>query len=149
MKVEVVVLGPVVPNSPYGLCGHKATLDSNNTALRQTTRCNTCSSSTSTSPSSDYGLRTRLYRLGLSHTHTHTRARAHTHTHTHTHTHRVDCPCETDPRTPQHVLQSCPMYKKAWTQHWPPRSHICRKDLELKNGLGRAYRQRASSIPLS
>ena len=27
MKVEVAVQGSPVPNSPYGLCGHKATLN--------------------------------------------------------------------------------------------------------------------------
>ena len=27
VKVEVAVLGPPVPNSPYGLCGRKATLN--------------------------------------------------------------------------------------------------------------------------
>ena len=29
MKVEVAVLGSPLPNSPYGLCGRKATLNSN------------------------------------------------------------------------------------------------------------------------
>ena len=29
VKVEVAVLGSPVPNSPYGLCGRKVTLDSN------------------------------------------------------------------------------------------------------------------------
>ena len=44
-------------------------------------------------------LRSHLYRLGLSHT--------------------TDCPCETCPQTPEHILQSCPLYQDAWTQHWP------------------------------
>ena len=44
-------------------------------------------------------LRAHLYRLGLSHT--------------------PDCPCETGPQTPEHVLQSCPLYQDARTQHWP------------------------------
>ena len=31
VKVEVAVLGSPVPNSPYGFCGRKATLNSNST----------------------------------------------------------------------------------------------------------------------
>ena len=90
--MEVAVLGPVVPNSPYGLCGHKTTLNSSSTALRQTTRCDTCSS-TSTSPSSDYGLATAdcvhacIALVCHTHAHTHTRTHARTHARTHTHTH--------------------------------------------------------------
>ena len=34
MKVEVAVLGSPVPNSPYGLCGCKATLDLSTAELR-------------------------------------------------------------------------------------------------------------------
>ena len=48
-----------------------------------------------------------LYRLGLSHT--------------------VDCPCETDPQTPEHVLQLCPLHKEAQTQHWPQGAMLVEK----------------------
>ena len=34
MKVEVDVLGSPVPNSPYGLCGRRATLNESATELR-------------------------------------------------------------------------------------------------------------------
>jgi ribonuclease HI/uncharacterized protein YaaR (DUF327 family) len=40
-----------------------------------------------------------MHRLGLSHT--------------------PDCPCQTGPQTPEHVLQFCPMYKEARTKLWP------------------------------
>ena len=44
-------------------------------------------------------LRAHMYRLGLSHT--------------------PDCPCETGPQTPEHILQSCPLHQDTRTQHWP------------------------------
>ena len=44
-------------------------------------------------------LRAHLYRLGLSHT--------------------PDCHCETGPQTPEHILQFCPLFQDARTQHWP------------------------------
>jgi hypothetical protein len=44
-------------------------------------------------------LRAHMYRLGLSHT--------------------PDCSCETGPQTPEHVLQSCPLFQEARTQYWP------------------------------
>ena len=42
MKVEVAVLGSPVPNSPYGLCGRKATLSSNS-AEKETQQVEICS----------------------------------------------------------------------------------------------------------
>ena len=44
-------------------------------------------------------LRSHLYRLGLSHT--------------------PNCPCETGPHTPEHVLQDCPLHQDLRTQLWP------------------------------
>ena len=38
MKVEVAVLGSLDPNSPYGLCGRKATLNSEVCKLHSSTR---------------------------------------------------------------------------------------------------------------
>ena len=39
MKAEVAVLGLSVPNNPYGLCGPKATLDSNCNIIRAQELC--------------------------------------------------------------------------------------------------------------
>ena len=44
-------------------------------------------------------LRAHMHRLGLSHT--------------------PDCPCETGPQTPEHILQTCPLYQEARIKHWP------------------------------
>ncbi|KAK7092394.1 hypothetical protein V1264_008143 [Littorina saxatilis] len=53
--------------------------------------------------SSAYGLDTvdcvHTHRLGLSHT--------------------PNCPCETGPQTPEHILQTCPLHQEARTDHWP------------------------------
>ena len=38
MEVEVAVLGSLEPNSPYGLCGRKATLEEEKTAKRRELR---------------------------------------------------------------------------------------------------------------
>ena len=71
----------LVPNSPYGLCRRKATLNSKFTELRHS-HTNTGIHKLSLSLS-----------LSLSHTHTHTHMHTHTdkhtqkHTDTHTHTH--------------------------------------------------------------
>ena len=70
--------------------------------------------------------------------------------------HTVDCPCETiKPTNPEHVVQSQSMlyspgpglYKEVWTQCWPPRSHACRRGLEVYRGPGTDNRLPASSIP--
>ena len=52
-------------------------------------------------------LRAHLYRLGLSHT--------------------PDCPCETGPHTPEHVLQSCPLHQAERTQQWPNGATLAEK----------------------
>lgn len=52
-------------------------------------------------------LRDHLYRLGLSHT--------------------PDCTCQTGPQTPEHILQSCPLYQDARTQHWPSGATLAEK----------------------
>ena len=52
-------------------------------------------------------LRAHLYRLGLSHT--------------------PDCTCQTGPQTPEHILQSCPLYQDARTQHWPHGATLAEK----------------------
>ncbi|KAK7093477.1 hypothetical protein V1264_007222 [Littorina saxatilis] len=44
-------------------------------------------------------LRAHMHRLGLSHT--------------------PNCPCETGPQTPEHILQTCPLHQEARTDHWP------------------------------
>ena len=65
MKVEVAVLGPPVPNSPYGLCGRQATLSSNS-AEKETQQVEICSG-----PSPRFSLQrlwsmdTALYDLAL------------------------------------------------------------------------------------
>ena len=38
-------------------------------------------------------------------------------------------PCETGPQSPEHVLQSCPLHKDAWTQHWPQGTRLCEEAL--------------------
>ena len=44
-------------------------------------------------------LRYHMYRLGLCHS--------------------PDCPCETGPQTPEHILQSCPLYQAERSCLWP------------------------------
>ncbi|KAK7092003.1 hypothetical protein V1264_009614 [Littorina saxatilis] len=71
-------------------------------------------------PYSDYGLvtadwRAHLYRLGVSHT--------------------PDCSCETGPQTPEHILQSCPIYQDARTQYWPHGATLAEKLWGTKQDL--------------
>ncbi|KAK7109255.1 hypothetical protein V1264_013328 [Littorina saxatilis] len=60
-------------------------------------------------------LRAHLYRLGVSHT--------------------PDCSCETGPQTPEHILQSCPLYQDARTQHWPHGATLAEKLWGTKQDL--------------
>ncbi|KAK7092395.1 hypothetical protein V1264_008143 [Littorina saxatilis] len=73
-----------------------------NTACHLMIRCPTYSAISRPS-SSAYGLDTvdcvHTHRLGLSHT--------------------PNCPCETGPQTPEHILQTCPLHQEARTDHWP------------------------------
>ena len=52
-------------------------------------------------------LRSHLHRLGLSHT--------------------PDCPCDTSPHTPEHVIQCCPDYKDLRNQQWPNGATLAEK----------------------
>ena len=60
-------------------------------------------------------LRSHLYRLGLSHT--------------------PNCPCETGPHTPEHVLQDCPLHQDLRTQLWPDGATLTGKLWGTKNDL--------------
>ena len=60
-------------------------------------------------------LRSHLHRLGLSHT--------------------PNCPCDTGPHTPEHILQSCPQYQDLRTQQWPHGATIAEKLWGTKQDL--------------
>ena len=62
-------------------------------------------------------LRAHLYRLGLSHT--------------------PDCPCETGPHTPEHILQSCPLHQETRMQLWPNGATLEEKLWSPKSELNR------------
>ena len=52
-------------------------------------------------------LRYHMYRLGLSHT--------------------PDCPCQTAPQTPEHILQDCPLFLEARREQWPTGATLVEK----------------------
>ena len=56
-----------------------------------------------------------MYRLGLSHT--------------------PECPCQTGLQTPEHILQSCPMFHEARMQQWPSGATLSEKLWGNKNDL--------------
>ena len=49
--------------------------------------------------------------------------------------HTVDCSCESGSQTPEHVVQSCPLYKEARTQHWPQVATLAERLWGSKEGL--------------
>ena len=70
-------------------------------------------------------LRAHMQSLGLSHT--------------------ENCPCDTDPQTPEHVLQSCPLHAEARLQHWPIWTTLADKRWGSKDDLG-PYARKKNSI---
>ena len=60
-------------------------------------------------------LRSHLHRLGLSHT--------------------PNCPCETGPHTPEHVLQDCPLHQDLRKQLWPDGATLAGKLWGTKDDL--------------
>ena len=45
------------------------------------------------------------------------------------------CPCEAGLQTTEHVLQVCPLYKEAGTQHWPQGATLAEKLCGSKEDL--------------
>ena len=62
-------------------------------------------------------LRAHMYRLGLSHS--------------------PDCPCETAPQTPEHILQECPLHQNARNQQWPSGATMAEKLWGTKEDLSK------------